>query len=629
MGSPQYMSPEQLLGLPVDGRSDLFACGVILYQFLTGTKPFKGSVATVMQQVLNVDPTPPSQVNPGLPRVWDALLRRAMARAPEARFQTAGEMAAAIRATAAEALADDDATVLQAVAPTVAPLAGSKPARDATAPPALPAAAAPTARRPVGAAAAVLVAGAAAAGGWFWLKPVPEPTPPSREAAAAASAPTASRPGVALAPAPASDASSMPTAAVSSVPTTLPSTVPASASKPASTSTVAKLAAGPPAPPPSPSSAARREPPAVAVTKQPPAPVAPPPAAPSPTTRPPAVPSPAPAPAASPAPAPTPSPMTAAIDWHQRAAQVEASPSAATLGTALAMLLDLRSRDDRRTAADIEVRIPYVPPHHAIAMGLRDGALVFVWPASAGPPPGGQGALQRCQAIPAQVCRLVYARGEFRRSAFFEVASHLGEQRPADARSRSIAAMEQLLGGLRALPAPSAQASGPGAPSPGTSAAAARPVPAPAPAATPAPGGAAAEWDAARSAVRALPHGASFSATMGALLAARSADETDTLTRFEASMKRLPWKSALAMGTHNGTISYGLASRDSRVEWADEAALKACLRYNGAPCVVVMRNGTLLESGLLPVADKLGPVPQATVRQQLLRAMRKTVDSLP
>ena len=75
MGTPAYMSPEQIMGLPVDGRSDLFSAGVILYQFLTGERPFSGSAATTMQKV-----------------------RKALAKRPEDRFQTAGEFAAAIRA---------------------------------------------------------------------------------------------------------------------------------------------------------------------------------------------------------------------------------------------------------------------------------------------------------------------------------------------------------------------------------------------------------------------------------------------------------------------------------------------------------------------------------------------------
>ena len=55
IGTPSYMAPEQLLGHAVDGRADLFACGVLLYQLLTGERPFTGSIATVMQKVLNED----------------------------------------------------------------------------------------------------------------------------------------------------------------------------------------------------------------------------------------------------------------------------------------------------------------------------------------------------------------------------------------------------------------------------------------------------------------------------------------------------------------------------------------------------------------------------------------------
>jgi eukaryotic-like serine/threonine-protein kinase len=98
MGTPAYMSPEQIMGLPVDGRSDLFSAGVILYQFLTGERPFSGSAATTMQKVLKEDPLPPSSLNVQAPLEMDGIVRKALAKRPEDRFQTAGEFAAAIRA---------------------------------------------------------------------------------------------------------------------------------------------------------------------------------------------------------------------------------------------------------------------------------------------------------------------------------------------------------------------------------------------------------------------------------------------------------------------------------------------------------------------------------------------------
>jgi serine/threonine-protein kinase len=98
MGTPAYMSPEQIMGLPVDGRSDLFSAGVILYQFLTGERPFSGSAATTMQKVLREDPLPPSSLNVQAPLEMDAIMRKALAKRPEDRFQTASEFTAAIRA---------------------------------------------------------------------------------------------------------------------------------------------------------------------------------------------------------------------------------------------------------------------------------------------------------------------------------------------------------------------------------------------------------------------------------------------------------------------------------------------------------------------------------------------------
>jgi len=117
MGTPAYMSHEQIMGLPVDGRSDLFSAGVILYQFLTGERPFSGSAATTMQKVLKEDPMPPSSLNVQAPLEMDGIVRKALAKRPEDRYQTAGEFAAAIRAAVPEQIiTNTDPTLISTVA---------------------------------------------------------------------------------------------------------------------------------------------------------------------------------------------------------------------------------------------------------------------------------------------------------------------------------------------------------------------------------------------------------------------------------------------------------------------------------------------------------------------------------
>ena len=106
LGTPSYMSPEQFMGQTVDGRSDLFSAGVILYQFLTGDKPFTGTVTTIMHKVLKEEPAAPSELNVQVPRAFDALMRKALAKRPEERFQTAQEFAAALAFALKPAAAD-------------------------------------------------------------------------------------------------------------------------------------------------------------------------------------------------------------------------------------------------------------------------------------------------------------------------------------------------------------------------------------------------------------------------------------------------------------------------------------------------------------------------------------------
>ena len=91
LGTPHYMSPEQCLGTEVDGLADLFSIGVIAYELLTGSKPFTGNFATVMNQVINTQPAKPSQLNPKLSQSMDMVLLKAMAKKKEDRYQTAKE----------------------------------------------------------------------------------------------------------------------------------------------------------------------------------------------------------------------------------------------------------------------------------------------------------------------------------------------------------------------------------------------------------------------------------------------------------------------------------------------------------------------------------------------------------
>jgi eukaryotic-like serine/threonine-protein kinase len=96
LGSPSYMSPEQFMGQTVDGRSDLYSAGVVLYELLTGEIAFTGAYTTIMHKVLNETASPPSALNVQVPKACDALLARAMAKRPDERFQTAAEFKQAL-----------------------------------------------------------------------------------------------------------------------------------------------------------------------------------------------------------------------------------------------------------------------------------------------------------------------------------------------------------------------------------------------------------------------------------------------------------------------------------------------------------------------------------------------------
>jgi serine/threonine-protein kinase len=217
LGTPSYMSPEQFMGQTVDGRSDLFSAGVILYQLLTGEKPFTGSVTTIMHKVLQEEPLPPSKLNVQVPRAFDAVIRKALAKRPDERYQTAREFLDAIRqaATATAAAAEPTMINLDATLPPGQATVVQKPAPAAAtertqatqrtqkiAPPPV----APPARKSQVPAAvllgAVVVIGGAVAAAWFVLnrgsdgaakmaaaQPPPAAAPAAPPAATAAPAP--------------------------------------------------------------------------------------------------------------------------------------------------------------------------------------------------------------------------------------------------------------------------------------------------------------------------------------------------------------------------------------------------------------------------------------------------------
>jgi eukaryotic-like serine/threonine-protein kinase len=98
LGTPAYMAPEQLSGEGVDGRSDLFSLGVILYAMVTGHSPFQGnSETTVCFKIANREPIAPSALNLNLPLELDAVIARAMAKDPDNRYATGAEFAEDLR----------------------------------------------------------------------------------------------------------------------------------------------------------------------------------------------------------------------------------------------------------------------------------------------------------------------------------------------------------------------------------------------------------------------------------------------------------------------------------------------------------------------------------------------------
>src|SRR5262245_5751828 len=94
LGTPAYMPPEQFTGAPIDGRSDIFSLGVVLYWMATGERPFPGeSITAVSYKVVHTDPIPPRKLNPSLPPGLENIILRCLAKNPAERFQSGYELA--------------------------------------------------------------------------------------------------------------------------------------------------------------------------------------------------------------------------------------------------------------------------------------------------------------------------------------------------------------------------------------------------------------------------------------------------------------------------------------------------------------------------------------------------------
>jgi len=97
MGTPAYLSPEQIQGVLQDTRSDLFSLGIILYQMACGVRPFKGSsIGAVCAQIIACDPPPPSHHNPSLPPTFDRVVMRCLSKDPAKRYPTAEALASSL-----------------------------------------------------------------------------------------------------------------------------------------------------------------------------------------------------------------------------------------------------------------------------------------------------------------------------------------------------------------------------------------------------------------------------------------------------------------------------------------------------------------------------------------------------
>ena len=180
VGTPNYMSPEQVKGRPLDGRSDLWSFGVILYEMVTGEKPFTGqNVTTIIYKIVNENPIPPKDLDPSIHAGLSSVIQRALAKHPDQRYQKGADLVHHL--INYKSIGMETASLPEDAGAAHVPKAAAAQATQAMAAPAAApkAPAPPPSARPAGSAAAPAAAARPAA-----AKPIPAAaTPPAPRAA--------------------------------------------------------------------------------------------------------------------------------------------------------------------------------------------------------------------------------------------------------------------------------------------------------------------------------------------------------------------------------------------------------------------------------------------------------------